>query len=170
MSNRKHRRDTRVLGATRVEGLLILLVESGVAYCVLWVCPITLHRSTRLMPRNGQIFLLGSQIAWITSPSGLGATSWSTGMVYFTEGCLIAFVVRGLPDSPHACSCIDDPPVGHIPDPHHRPRRSQQVPRRNPALGVFVAHVRWLFPSLSSQPTRRRGPYAFCVEFGHEHD
>ncbi|KAM5536742.1 hypothetical protein V8D89_009581 [Ganoderma adspersum] len=70
----KHRLDTRVLGTTRVEGLLILLVESGVAYCVLW------------------IFILGSQIAWITSPSNLGATSWSTGIVYFTEGCLIAFV------------------------------------------------------------------------------
>ena len=38
MSDRKHRLDTRVLGTTRVEGLLILLVESGVAYCVLWVC------------------------------------------------------------------------------------------------------------------------------------
>ncbi|PIL25588.1 hypothetical protein GSI_11336 [Ganoderma sinense ZZ0214-1] len=70
----KHRRDTRVLGTTRVEGLLVLLVESGVAYCVLWV------------------FILGSQIAWIASPTTLGATSWSTGIVYFTEGCLIAFV------------------------------------------------------------------------------
>ena len=41
-----------------------------------------------------QIFILGSQIAWITSPTNFGATSWSTGIVYFTEGCLIAFVVR----------------------------------------------------------------------------
>ncbi|PIL25586.1 hypothetical protein GSI_11333 [Ganoderma sinense ZZ0214-1] len=70
----RHRRDTRVLGTTRVEGLLVLLVESGVAYCVLWV------------------FILASQIAWIASPTTLGATSWSTGIVYFTEGCLIAFV------------------------------------------------------------------------------
>lgn len=51
----------------------------------------------RLTRRNTmQIFILGSQIAWITSPTNLGATSWSTGIVYFTEGCLIAFVVRHL--------------------------------------------------------------------------
>ncbi|KAI1791450.1 hypothetical protein LXA43DRAFT_429758 [Ganoderma leucocontextum] len=70
----KHRRDTRVLGATKVEGLLTLLIESGLAYCVLWT------------------FILGSQIAWIASPSSLGASNWSAGIVYFTQGCLIAFV------------------------------------------------------------------------------
>ncbi|KAI1787231.1 hypothetical protein LXA43DRAFT_719244 [Ganoderma leucocontextum] len=69
---RAKRHFAQVTTVTRTQHVLMLLVESGVAYCLLWA------------------LVLSSNASWIISSPGLSA--WSNGMLYFTEGCIVALV------------------------------------------------------------------------------
>ena len=81
---------------------MTLLVESGVAYCLLWVSVpsdlILLGPHSSSLEYHWQALVLSSNASWITSSPGLSA--WSNIMLYFTEGCIVALVVRLVP-SPH---------------------------------------------------------------------
>ena len=63
-------------------------------------------------------------------------------MLYFTEGRIVALVVRLVPP-PHITlvysRCGTSPAVGHIPNAHHRPRRARQVRDREalPPLRIY---------------------------------
>ncbi|PIL28071.1 hypothetical protein GSI_09824 [Ganoderma sinense ZZ0214-1] len=61
-----------VESVSRTQRVLMLLVESGVAYCLLWA------------------LVLSSNASWVISSPGLSA--WSNIMLYFAEGCIVALV------------------------------------------------------------------------------
>ena len=89
---RKHRRDTkvdltRVRSAISVQRTLLLLIESGIVYWLIWVVHLPITRTTEALTEviTRQTLVLVSQL--------IGDTGFSDGMVYFTEGCLIALVV-----------------------------------------------------------------------------
>ncbi|KAM5531993.1 hypothetical protein V8D89_014327 [Ganoderma adspersum] len=79
----RHRRRAKkhfaqVPGVTRVQRVLRLLVESGIAYCILWAFVLSANLST-VVPDYS--------VGWTT-----GLAGWSVDILYFTEGCLVAFV------------------------------------------------------------------------------
>ena len=70
-----------------VQQILLLLIESGIVYWLIWVTYLPLNRTTAALTEviTRQTLVLVSQL--------IGDTAFSNGMVYFTEGCLIALVV-----------------------------------------------------------------------------
>ena len=67
----------------------MLLVESGVAYSLVWVTYLFIYLTTSLFIMiNLRIYQ-----AVVLSSQGSGYTPFSYGIQYFTEGCLLALVV-----------------------------------------------------------------------------
>ena len=74
-----------------VQQILLLLIESGIVYWLIWVTYLPLNRTTASLTEviTRQTLVLVSQL--------IGDTGFSDGVVYFTEGCLIALVVSSEP-------------------------------------------------------------------------